>query len=463
MRALPKYQLFARLSVLVFVVVVAVTWRSLGNLSLKERSSSAAGQTMTAPVGLQSAAGGGVIAVRWQAVPSASSYQVYRNQALVRTLAVTGAPAATLGATVYYDTAVTSGQSYTYQVTAVSTAGTASSKSSPLAITAPALVTPAPTVEVDQSAPTDLKRYLQDGATFLRYWYPILADRLVGVDHRVPGSLKVAINPASTCPVPVAVSSRTITVCAGYARAKPSDLSVFTRAGAHVAAAHSAAVPGYLTSGLASWAGDWSVGLIEAEPAPSATYDDAAAFSYFLSWASHAYNKPNLARELNLAAYHGTYTTDTFRRLAGSSLGEMWSSRAGHRVTSPGQLATSGFCIETNGSRVALATCGSGSSQQFVYATTDANTASALIKLPQAGAVCLTAAGTSGGSPVSLGDCNPRSPSALWQTTASGGVMNPASGRCLRPVGAKAAAGTGLELWDCTGTDASQRWTLPPA
>ena len=47
-----------------------------------------------------------------------------------------------------------------------------------------------------------------------------------------------------------------------------------------------------------------------------------------------------------------------------------------------------------------------------------------------------------------------------WYVLASGGLLNPQSGRCLDVPAANPTNGTALQLYDCNGT-AAQKWNLP--
>ncbi len=88
----------------------------------------------------------GAAVLRWEAVPGASGYQVYRRDAAVgaRFGKLTGSPVA---ATTYRDEAVAAGQTYRYTVYAVNAAGVESKDSAEVEVTAATLTVASVTVE----------------------------------------------------------------------------------------------------------------------------------------------------------------------------------------------------------------------------------------------------------------------------------------------------------------------------
>ncbi|MFJ1706997.1 ricin-type beta-trefoil lectin domain protein [Kitasatospora sp. NPDC088346] len=67
--------------------------------------------------------------------------------------------------------------------------------------------------------------------------------------------------------------------------------------------------------------------------------------------------------------------------------------------------------------------------------------------------------GTSNGTIVQLYTCNGGG-NQQWVQTATGGLMNPQSGRCLDNLGFNANDRAPLGIWDCNGLD-NQLWELP--
>ena len=71
---------------------------------------------------------------------------------------------------------------------------------------------------------------------------------------------------------------------------------------------------------------------------------------------------------------------------------------------------------------------------------------------------CLVALGTANFTKVSTGACNGAN-SQKWTLLADGSIKGTESGRCVDVFNHGTAAGTVIQLWDCTG-EPHQRWTL---
>ncbi|MCM4078117.1 PQQ-dependent sugar dehydrogenase [Paractinoplanes hotanensis] len=120
-------------------------------------------------------------------------------------------------------------------------------------------------------------------------------------------------------------------------------------------------------------------------------------------------------------------------------------------------VGASGSCVDVNGAsstdgtKIQLWTCGTGTNQQW---TRNGNTWRSLGK-------CMGVAGgaTADGSLVQLSACN-GSGGQNWTAGANGSVVNTGSGKCLDANGGSSANGTQLIIWTCHG-GTNQRWTLP--
>jgi glucose/arabinose dehydrogenase len=116
-----------------------------------------------------------------------------------------------------------------------------------------------------------------------------------------------------------------------------------------------------------------------------------------------------------------------------------------------------GKCVDVNGagttdgSKVQLWTCNSGTNQRWTF---DGSTVRSLGK-------CLDVAsgGTADGAAVQLWTCNGAT-SQNWAAGANGSLVNQKSTKCLDANGAGTADGTQLIIWTCH-SGANQRWTLP--
>ena len=458
------------LSLLALVIASAATIKGLAGLGLAPLPSFAAGG-ISAPSNIETIASGGNIAVRWNAVGSAAKYKVYRNGSTVATLSVGGAAPYTFGSTVYYDTSVSTGRTYSYQVAAVTSAGMTSAKSSSVSVVAPATITQVPTVTTNNGGQRSLNAYLQNGSQMLKYWYPKIADRLVGRDHKVPSTINLVVSTAAGCNYAASTSGTTITICAAFANSSPNDMSMFTHEGTHIIQQYATSVPGGIVEGMASWAADWTTAYVQPLPAGTSYYDDGyAPTSYFLSWITRTYNLPNFVRDVNLAAYHGTYADSIFTQKTGQSIGQLWTTMSGHRVSSPGELVgPNSKCSDlawgdsTDGNTVQLLTCYGGWAQQYVYTTSSTNPDAGLIRFHYVGKCLVPAAnGKTAGTRVVIGACDYNNISALWQPASNGSVVNTASQLCLAANGA--IDGTPLQLDTCQNpaTNAYQNWRIPP-
>jgi hypothetical protein len=129
----------------------------------------------------------------------------------------------------------------------------------------------------------------------------------------------------------------------------------------------------------------------------------------------------------------------------------------GLRVGQVRSVLNSNKCLDvdganaSNGTKVQLWDCWSGSNQQWIFSAD--GTVRSLGK-------CLDIYNGSGnGALLEIWDCN-GGWNQQWQQQPDGSIRNPGSGRCLDLPGANTNNGTQLNIWDCWG-GANQRWTLP--
>ncbi|HYN93028.1 MAG TPA: ricin-type beta-trefoil lectin domain protein [Pilimelia sp.] len=118
--------------------------------------------------------------------------------------------------------------------------------------------------------------------------------------------------------------------------------------------------------------------------------------------------------------------------------------------------AASSRCLDvpgastTNGTRVNIWDCGSGSNQSWVQTSSR--------QLQVYGNKCLDASGggTVNGTPVIIWDCGTGT-NQQWTLNSNGSITNVKSGLCLDVVNAGTANGSLLNLWSCSGAG-NQRW-----
>ncbi|UWZ59856.1 ricin-type beta-trefoil lectin domain protein [Dactylosporangium aurantiacum] len=116
--------------------------------------------------------------------------------------------------------------------------------------------------------------------------------------------------------------------------------------------------------------------------------------------------------------------------------------------------AQSGRCVDvpnssrTNGTRVQLYDCHSGTNQQWTYTSSR--------QLTVYGSMCLDAAGSGNGAAVQIYSCNGQA-NQQWNVNSNGTISGVQSGRCLDVWGTN--NGQQIQLYDCHG-QANQRFSL---
>jgi hypothetical protein len=145
--------------------------------------------------------------------------------------------------------------------------------------------------------------------------------------------------------------------------------------------------------------------------------------------------------------FHGSGTGNLFD-VDAFTFGTSTGSRTGRITGASGKCVDVNGASSTDGAKIQLWTCHSGTNQQWTIGSD--GTIRALGK-------CMTANGTADGALVQLWTCNAGA-NQRW-TAGSDGTIR-ALGKCLDANAGSSADGTQLIIWTCHG-GTNQRWTLP--
>ena len=145
--------------------------------------------------------------------------------------------------------------------------------------------------------------------------------------------------------------------------------------------------------------------------------------------------------------FHGSGTGNLFD-VDAFTFGTSTGSRTGRITGASGKCVDVNGAASTDGAKIQLWTCNSGTNQQWTIGSD--GTIRALGK-------CMTANGTADGALVQLWTCNAGA-NQQWTAGSDGTVR--ALGKCLDANAGSSADGTQLIIWTCHG-GTNQRWTLP--
>ncbi len=422
------------------------------------------GEVSLAPSNLKAYTGGRDVALLWDALSAqTASYNVYRDGVVIGSAPpMTGRFAGEAGFT---DAKVTDGQTYAYQVQAVASDGSLSGMSPAVSITHSSAGFPVPNVTVDSTEVPGIADYLAAGKAVAETWYPKIANAIAYPQYTPFTDFTIkafADTPTRECAGAgwVGGEANVLYICGSWAVSNTHDMSIFVHESTHIMQNyHLGRAPGTVSEGIASWAGDLSVGNTQPLPPAGSTYlDGYGAASYFFGWISKTYGKPELVRDLNVLTHSGNYTDEWYRTYTGRSLGQLWTEMTGTRTSSPGPLKNAdGKCADLtlydtdDGTPIELLGCYTTGAQEFVYGAYGAT----------GGRLYLTGKciGTTADAKVVLSECNDSS-AQRW-TFQNGTVVNAATNGCLQADGAQTSDGTPLVTATCNGSTAQKWGSLP--
>jgi hypothetical protein len=433
-----------------------------------------------APINVRAFTGGNSIALRWNpaAMTKPTRYEVYRNGGRVATVQ---APASEswVNTARYIDTSVVAGRTYRYQVLTITTASNGATERSSLSASVSATqplaanTTPVPTVTASTTLP-ELTALVANAKTLVQTWYPKFADVLARPAYAPPASIVIRTEP---CNGGAYTDGNNIVLCEAYALKLVNDVNspgTVLHEMTHVIQQYQN-TPGWIVEGMAVWgtheiyndAPDFALGAPGAQNSYQAGYDKAASF---VKWISTTYNKPNLARDLNIAANAGNNAAQFFVNQTGKTVQQLWQQLTGIMPADYKFLSTSGVCIEDkgwitdNGNPIQTGSCWDAPPQMFTL--WPATAGSDIGQLQTVGKCVDTVGdGVSDGTRIVVDDCS-TSASQQWRHDAQRGwLVNTNSNKCAQPVGGLVPGTAGadvyleLELAACNDQSPAQRWT----
>ena len=427
------------------------------------------------PVNVRSFVGGNSIAILWNPASGSTptGYNVYRNGVLKATVSPTPSTINDPGITTqrYYDTTVTNGTSYTYQVSALNAASEESALTTAINVTQPASPFPVPTITIDPAVPAAYLPYMNSSKALLQIWYPKVVTKL-GSPAGTPTS--ITLKTTTTGSNPAYQSGLNLVFLESWIATNqntPSGDAVPIHESTHLAQLGSGVTQytPWVHEGMASYTGNWwyqnqNLSINNATANWSNGYGD---MSYFYNWVSTTYNKPNFVKDFDASfdSASNKYNPTFWKSQTNLSLGETWRQMTGRKVSSVLTLKSqlSGLCLDVPGSSSApgtlpwIYTCNGSTAQQWQFVP-DSNTSNQGIiqpLVPNGNSSCMDvqSSGVANGTPVWMVGCN-SSVAQKWVIQANGRLMNPNSGKCLQPIAGATAVGTKLEISTCdTGTD----------
>jgi|GEM_PF-3192151 len=439
------------------------------------------------PVNVQAYVGGNSIALEWNPATgdTPTQYKIYRGGVLKATIAATNAANHSGTVQRWYDTAVTNGTTYSYQVSALNAASEESTKTTAINVTQPATPVVVPTVTIDPSTPSAYLAFANAGKALLQTWYPKFVTKL-GNPTGTPTSMTLV--PKTSAQIngnTMQTDGTTIEYNMSWVDAHTTDptaVAIFLHESMHVAQLGGTPTAHYLPwvhEGMADYAEAYWFADDPAQTINNTTDNYLMGYrpaSYFFNWIMTTYSKPNFIKDLS-ASFAPHYSLTFFKSQTGLTVGELWQKMSGRRMSSPilfRNLGASQKCLDdlnsvtTPGNDLQITPCTPGNdAQQFVWIpdSTFANQGELRVKIQVASVatpcVDVWGSGTTAGTKVDIYTCN-NSVAQKWIMMSNGALKNPNSGMCLQPVGGGTATGTTMEISPCTGALIQNWWSRPP-
>ncbi|MCA2214110.1 basic secretory protein-like protein [Jidongwangia harbinensis] len=448
-----------------------------------------------APSAFAVLAGGPSIALLWRPQPAPAErpvrYQIKRNNVEIATVTDPGLPVRSPSGTVadvvrYVDrftdiTPLPAGQTFTYQIVPLNSAnqpGTATAtKSAVLPAQNSNTTTPKPVVTVDTSGLTSTQAATVNGfVPLIEDWYPKLSDALNAAPF--PASPTVNLVVAHTGGGGAEASGTTVTIDPDYldnpAYRPEFNGTVLHEATHLIQAGYQCPECMWVAEGVAVYA-THSLYQDFDPIAPQRWHHYLHKYSEaerLLRYVTTTYHKPDLLRDLNLAARTTTSITAFFEDQTGLTTNALWNAMQlsiypGFRATTVRryQLAGGSGCVETpfydNTVPPRVNACWVTEAQEIIR--WPAASGSGLLELYGR---CLDTENGSvaAGTRIVLADCAYDAPPARqrWVLRANGTLLNVGASLCARTWNGTTAVDQELKLATCTA-DASRTFTLAAA
>lgn len=403
-----------------------------------------------APTDFTALTGGPSIALRWRPVPATAErpakYQVKRNNTVIATVTDPGVPATTnLGPPAdvvrYVDrftgiSPLPAGQTFTYQIVPLNSSNQAGTATATKTVTLPVQntsnTTPKPVVTANTSGLSSTQiTQVNAFKTLIEDWYPKLSTAMNAAPYPSAPSVQIAV--ADIPSGAGQADGTTITLdpdwLAGTTSPAILNGTVLHETAHVIQGGYQCDECGWLTEGVAVYATHTVyVDFDPTSPAPYQHflhgYDQAERlFRYVAS----TYNKPNLLRDLNVAARSPGNITSFFQAQTGNTPTALWNALQASVISGwqnisvrRYQLSATTGCIEA------------------VYFRTDIP--------PRVNGCWVTDA----------------QEITFWPKGSGSGLLELRSNTCLDTENGSTAAGTRIVFSNCayTSTPARQRWTL---
>jgi len=456
--------------------------------------SSSSGGSLTKPILVTAYGGGASIAITWDPSYNTSTnadidtYNVFRNGTKIGSTT----PNATLAGyelgTQYIDKTAVKGQTYNYQVQAVS--GSLTSAMSDMASGSIASTTTAvPTITVDSSVSANLSAadvtWLQNNVVpVLKAWYPIFGDLWATPSYTPPSS--IVIKTSSIAQYDQDYPGSDAVTEGNVIHFRPSILTdkiyasqVFVHESTHVmqdnvvsGSSDPTFTPSWFTEGMAYYATYYVFNgspyldyLYSIAAGPDEYYTDGY-YSAALLMFQIRLNRltPTYVRDTNVAAHSGQYGPANLKFSNGKNTDEVWADY-GNSNGKTGVLknVATGKCAAATpddalvAANVAIATCNGGGAQKVTYVKRPSDAFANLVVY----SYCMDPAPGSSSGTMSIwtSECRDSS-SAAWVKQTDGTLKNTSTGKCLDISGSGTADGTLLTVNTCNGST-RQQWTTP--
>jgi hypothetical protein len=411
------------------------------------------------PQNLKAFVGGNNIALTWDAYSefNVKHYRIFRDGIEIgRSWPRLRHAQAAAGFT---DPDVKRGQTYQYQVQAMSDTGLSSPMSGSVTATHPTQGFPVPTITIDDSQAPETRPLLDRGARALKTWYPKIADLIAAPAYTPSASLTIRIVKVDNCvSAGWTAGGNTLNICDYMYEADDNegDMGLFVHEATHIMQNYHSGAPRAVDEGIASWAGDLSQGITRNPPLDKLSYLNGYEYAAsFYRWIQENYN-PNFIRNMNVRAHYGEFKYDWYRLETGKEVSELWQAMTGVSLSKPFSLFTGqGLCaVSTSmygGFPVALQPC---SSEDQAKSTAFEPYRTRL----HMDAHCLEVTSEKN---VIQGDCNAPTDAQRWGHTSLGQWKSLKNFECLQPEGGALVAGKKLVTAPCDSNSPAQKWTAP--
>jgi hypothetical protein len=408
------------------------------------------------PLNLKGFVGGDDLALTWDADASpVAKYEVLRDGIVVGEVRPT--TNASVTRSIFIDSNVEIGRSYSYQVASVDESGERSALSVGLSLTQPAVRFPKPVVTIDDTAAPNARWYFDAGKRALEVWYPKIAQLIAYPDYEPAKELTIL---AQDCGGGGwADGGNVLKICGKYVSTTPDpnvDTGLFVHEATHIIQNYHANALFALQEGIATWAGDTSLGITR-PPTPSGlTYLNGYEYSgAFYAWIEKARNKPSFIRNMNIRAHNAEFEFAWFEEETGETVAQLWKGMTGVELPLPGSLmSNTGLCVATTYNLQApdtpliLTACGSSDNDQRVIYQSD--------KRMHVFAHCM---GTDATGRVMYRTCD--DPSLPRWHYYNRSWINLTTGKCLQPRGSGSNPNE-LITATCSASSAAQKWNSLP-